>query len=58
MDIKGVLHKCLDSVYGSALPYVETGDAEERALATVVTRGGVVSKYLSGKALNCRVTVS
>ena len=48
-DVKALLQKCLHSILGSALPYKETGDAEERALANTVTAGGLLLKYLTGK---------
>lgn len=51
-DVKVLLQKCLHSILGSALPYKETGDAEERALANTVTAGGLLLKYLTGKLQN------
>lgn len=47
--MKVLLQKCLHSILGSALPYKETGDAEERALANTVTAGGLLLKHLTGK---------
>lgn len=38
----------MDSIIGSALPYVRSGDEEEKALARVVTTDGIMLKYLSG----------
>lgn len=51
-DVKVLLQKCLHSILGSALPYKETGDAEERALANTVTAGGLLLKHLTGKLQN------
>ena len=51
-DVKVLLQKCLHSILGSALPYKETGDAEERALANTVTAGGLLLKHLAGKLQN------
>lgn len=48
-DVKALLQKCLHSILGSALPYKETGDAEERALANTVTAGGLLLKHLTGR---------
>lgn len=48
-DVKALLQKCLHSIIGSALPYKETGDAEEKALANTVTAGGLLLKYVTGK---------
>ncbi|KAL3152002.1 hypothetical protein ABBQ32_001122 [Trebouxia sp. C0010 RCD-2024] len=48
-DVKVLLQKCLHSILGSALPYKETGDAEERTLANTVTAGGLLLKHLTGK---------
>lgn len=50
--VKVLLQKCLHSILGSALPYKETGDAEERALANTVTAGGLLLKHLTGKLQN------
>lgn len=47
--MKVLLQKCLHSILGSALPYKETGDAEERTLANTVTAGGLLLKHLTGK---------
>lgn len=48
-DVKVLLQKCLPGILGSALPYKETGDAQERALANTVTAGGLLLKHLTGK---------
>lgn len=48
-DVKALLQKCLHSILGSVLPYKETGDAEERALANTVIAGGLLLKHLTGK---------
>lgn len=48
MDTKAVLQKCMDSVFGSALPYEQTSDAELKALAHAVTNGGIIQKHFSG----------
>lgn len=49
MDEKSLLQKCLSSIIGSALPYTETGDIEERTLANTVTAGGLLLKHLTGE---------
>ena len=46
--MKAMLSKYVDDVIGSALPYLEPGDAQQKALATTVIAGGILSKYLSG----------
>lgn len=51
-DVKALLQKCLNSIIGWALPYRETGDAEERALANTVTAGGLLLKHFTGN-LHC-----
>ncbi len=51
MDTKAVLQKCMDSIFGSALPYEQTSDAELKALAHAVTNGGIIQKHLSGVCL-------
>lgn len=48
MDTKAVLQKCMDSIFGSALPYEQTSDAELKALAHAVTAGGIIQKHFSG----------
>ena len=49
-DMKGLLSRCMDSIIGSALPYVETGDAQEKELATTITQGGILKQFISGNA--------
>ena len=48
-NVKALLQKCLQSILGSTLPYKETGDAEETALANTVIAGGLLLKYLTGR---------
>ena len=50
VDMKGLLSKCMDSIIGSALPYVETGDAQEKELATTITQGGILKQHITGNA--------
>ena len=40
----------MDSIIGSALPYVETGDAQEKELATTITQGGILKQHITGNA--------
>ena len=56
-DEKSLLQKWLSSIIGTALPYTQTGDNEERALANTVTAGGLLLKHLTGEQLVMRIRV-
>lgn len=38
----------MEHIIASALPYQETGDAQDKALAATVLGGGILAKYVTG----------